>query len=59
MPLEFIYQANFICNLAAKGCDGLIFQLAEDLVAAGILKVSQAGQTIAGGEILLRRGWGA
>ncbi len=46
-------------SLAAKGCDGLIFQLVDDLFAAGIVKVVEAGQTIAGGEILLRRGWGA
>ena len=44
---------------AAKGCDGLIFQLVEDLLAAGIVNVIEAGQTITGGEILLRRGWGA
>lgn len=46
-------------SLAAKGCDGLIFQLVEDLLAAGIVNVTEAGQTITGGEILLRRGWGA
>ena len=44
---------------AAKGCDGLIFQLDDDVLAAGIVKVNEAGQTITGGEILLRRGWGA
>ncbi|KAL9000402.1 MAG: hypothetical protein Q9169_000919 [Polycauliona sp. 2 TL-2023] len=42
--------------LAAKGCDGMLFNLIEDLTAAGILEVSQTGQTIAGGEILLKRG---
>ncbi|KAL8640063.1 MAG: hypothetical protein Q9228_002973 [Teloschistes exilis] len=42
--------------LAAKGCDGMLFNLALDLTAAGILKLSQTGQTIAGGEILLKRG---
>lgn len=40
--------------LAAKGCDGLIFNLVRDLQAAGIVNVSQTGQTITGGEILLR-----
>lgn len=42
--------------LAAKGCDGMLFNLIEDLTAAGILNVTQAGQTIKGGEILLKRG---
>ena len=39
--------------LAAKGCDGMIFQLVEELRKAGIVSVVQAGQTILGGEILL------
>ncbi|KAI4257713.1 MAG: hypothetical protein LQ352_001553 [Teloschistes flavicans] len=42
--------------LAAKGCDGMLFNLILELTAAGILNVSQTGQTIAGGEILLKRG---
>ncbi|KAI4198696.1 MAG: hypothetical protein LQ346_002716 [Caloplaca aetnensis] len=42
--------------LAAKGCDGMLFNLIEDLTAAGIVSPTQAGQTIAGGEILLKRG---
>ncbi|KAI4143390.1 MAG: hypothetical protein L6R39_004584 [Caloplaca ligustica] len=42
--------------LAAKGCDGMLFNLVEDLTAAGILKATQTGRTIAGGEILLKRG---
>ncbi|KAL8782943.1 MAG: hypothetical protein Q9213_004999 [Squamulea squamosa] len=42
--------------LAAKGCDGMLFNLIQDLTAAGILEVPQTGQTIAGGEILLKRG---
>jgi hypothetical protein len=41
--------------LAAKGCDGVIFKLAQDLVKAGILNVTQAGQTIYGGDILYKR----
>lgn len=46
----------FFQNLsAAKGCDGMIFQLVEDLYAAGIVSKPQAGGTTAGGEILLRR----
>ena len=40
--------------MAARGCDGLIFNLVQDLRAAGIVATSLAGQTLAGGEILLR-----
>ncbi|KAL8758262.1 MAG: hypothetical protein Q9199_001615 [Rusavskia elegans] len=42
--------------MAAKGCDGMLFNLIEELTAAGILEIPQTGQTIAGGEILLKRG---
>ena len=38
--------------MAARGCDGMIFQLVEDLRAAGIVNGTQAGQTIYGGEVL-------
>ena len=38
--------------LAAKGCDGMIFKLVEDLMAAGIVNTSQTGRTIDGGEVL-------
>lgn len=41
--------------LAAKGCDGLIVQLAQDLEKAGILNTTQTGQTIYGGDILFKR----
>ena len=41
-------------HIAARGCDGLIFQLIEDLYRAGIVEATQAGRTIKGGEILLR-----
>ncbi|KAK7458257.1 hypothetical protein CaCOL14_006696 [Colletotrichum acutatum] len=41
--------------MAARGCDGLIVRLAQDLVEAGILKVPLAGGTLAGGEVLMRR----
>ncbi|KAK1958712.1 amidase signature enzyme [Colletotrichum sublineola] len=40
--------------MAARGCDGLLVRLAQDLVAAGLLKVPEAGGTLAGGEILMR-----
>ena len=39
---------------AARGCDGVIFSLVEALLEAGIVTVSQAGQTITGGKILLK-----
>jgi hypothetical protein len=42
--------------LAAKGCDGLIVKLAQDLVAAGILPIPKIGRTIDGRDILMRRG---
>jgi hypothetical protein len=42
--------------MAAKGCDGMLFSLIEDLVNNGILKVSVAGQSnTVGGDILFRR----
>ncbi|KAK1712406.1 amidase signature domain-containing protein [Colletotrichum lupini] len=41
--------------MAARGCDGLIVRLAQDLVGAGILKLPLAGGTLAGGEVLMRR----
>lgn len=43
--------------MAAKGCDGMLFSLIEDLYKAGILKKSLTGRSgVTGGEILLRRG---
>jgi Asp-tRNA(Asn)/Glu-tRNA(Gln) amidotransferase A subunit family amidase len=42
--------------MAARGCDGLIFDLVRDLVEAGILKPSVAGRSnVGGGEVLVRR----
>ncbi|KAG8624976.1 hypothetical protein KVT40_006727 [Elsinoe batatas] len=42
--------------LAARGCDGMIFGLVEDLVKAGILRATVAGRSsVSGGEVLLRR----
>ncbi|KAK1982199.1 amidase signature domain-containing protein [Colletotrichum cereale] len=41
--------------MAARGCDGLLVRLAQDLVAAGLLKVPEAGGTLAGGEVLMKR----
>ena len=42
--------------LAAKGCDGMIFDLVNELVGAGIVVTPLAGRTIQGGQILFRRG---
>jgi hypothetical protein len=42
--------------MVAKGCDGLIPRLAQDLVKEDILKIPKAGGTLEGDEILLRRG---
>ncbi|PYH47320.1 glutamyl-tRNA(Gln) amidotransferase, subunit A [Aspergillus saccharolyticus JOP 1030-1] len=39
--------------LAAKGCDGLIVRLAQDLLEAGIIARPLTGGTMAGGEVLL------
>lgn len=42
--------------MAAKGCDGMIFGLVEDLVNAGILKPSVTGYSdVNGGGILFKR----
>ena len=46
--------ARVSLRAAAKGCDGLIFNLVQDLQAAGIVKASLTGSTITGGEVLLR-----
>ncbi|KAK3330746.1 amidase signature domain-containing protein [Apodospora peruviana] len=40
--------------MAAKGCDGLLVKLAQDLVQAGILTVPKAGGTVTGGDILMK-----
>jgi len=45
--------------LAAKGCDGMLFELVAALYREGILGRVQAGRSgVSGGEILLRRGEG-
>ncbi len=42
--------------LAARGCDGMIFSLVQDLLKAGIIKDSVAGASnVDGGEILFKR----
>lgn len=38
--------------LAAKGCDGLLAKLAQDLTSAGILTIPKTGGTLSGGEVL-------
>ena len=52
ITLHTEYLPVTIDFLAAKGCDGMIFQLVEDLRAARIISATQAGQTIDGGQIL-------
>ncbi|KAK4170460.1 amidase signature domain-containing protein [Cladorrhinum sp. PSN259] len=42
--------------MAAKGCDGLLIKLAQDLVTARIIKVPKAGGTLSGASVLMRRG---
>ncbi|KAF2130417.1 amidase signature enzyme [Dothidotthia symphoricarpi CBS 119687] len=45
--------------MVAKGCDGMLFSLIQDLYEAGIVKESLTGRSgITGGEILLKRGLG-
>ena len=42
--------------MAAKGCDGMLFELIADLYEVGILKKALAGQSgITGGEALSKR----
>ena len=41
--------------LAAKGCDGLIVNLAQMLVESGIIQVPKVGQTIYGGDVLMKK----
>ncbi|RFN47025.1 hypothetical protein FIE12Z_8751 [Fusarium flagelliforme] len=38
--------------MVARGCDGLIPRLAQDLVAHGILKVPKTGRSLSGGSVL-------
>lgn len=52
---SFPLTEKSLVNTAARGCDGMIFNLVEDLYAAGILKKPLAGGTLEGGEILLKR----
>lgn len=40
--------------IAARGCDGVIFSLVEELLKAGIIAKPLAGQTITGGDILVK-----
>ena len=39
--------------VAARGCDGLVAQLAVDLVRGGLLVQPKTGARIGGGQILL------
>ena len=51
----FLFGSNHLLA-AARGCDGVIFNLVDALLVAGIVSIPQAGQTATGGEILVRRG---
>lgn len=43
--------------LAAKGCDGMLFSLINELVGVGIVRKAEAGRSgVEGGETLYRRG---
>lgn len=45
--------------LAARGCDGLLVRLAQELVEAGVVSVPKVGGSwVQGGEVLMRRGVG-
>lgn len=44
--------------MVAKGCDGLLVRLAQDLVKEGVLPLPQVGSSIKGGEALSRRAIG-
>jgi hypothetical protein len=41
--------------MVAKGCDGLIPRMAMDLIKVGAVVVPEVGQTIMGGDILMKR----
>lgn len=41
--------------MAAKGCDGLLVRLAQDLTDAGIIAIPKVGATITGGDILMKK----
>ncbi|KAI1092929.1 glutamyl-tRNA amidotransferase [Rostrohypoxylon terebratum] len=41
--------------MVAKGCDGMLSKLAQDLVQAGIISIPKIGGTLHGGDVLMRR----
>ncbi|KAJ2899837.1 glutamyl-tRNA amidotransferase [Zalerion maritima] len=45
--------------MAAKGCDGMLVKLAQDLVAEGSVVVPEVGRTLGGGDVLMKRGFTA
>ena len=53
LAIELLFLSS-----AAKGSNGLIFQLVEDILASGVVSVTEAGQTVTGLRILLCRGRG-
>lgn len=38
--------------MVARGCDGLVPRLAQDLVGLGLLKIPKTGGNLSGGEVL-------
>ncbi|KAJ8604264.1 hypothetical protein MRB53_041862 [Persea americana] len=56
ITLKTEYLPVTVDIMAAKGCDGMLFSLAEALVGAGILNISTTGSSnVYGGEILYKR----
>lgn len=50
------YSPVAVTISAAKGCDGMLFGLVQDLVKEGILKPSIAGYSyVTGGDVLYKR----
>ena len=48
ITLQTEYLPVAVDILAAKGCDGMIFELAERLQAAGIVRAVETGSTLYG-----------
>lgn len=41
--------------MVARGCDGMLSKLAQDLVEARIINIPETGATLHGGDVLMRR----
>lgn len=53
ITLQTEYLPVSVDILAAKGCDGMIFGLVQDLIKAGLLKGTKAGCSAVSGEQIL------